>query len=70
VFLGKLGLRNPAFAEEGKNFIGVRVGNASGSWVQGLRRRPAIIMLVFWQCLIVVGLAQRENETSGHTPAL
>jgi len=36
MFLSKLGLRNPAFAEEGENLLGVRVGDASGGWVQGL----------------------------------
>jgi hypothetical protein len=36
MLLTKLGLRNPAFAEEGENFLGVGVGNASGGWVQGL----------------------------------
>jgi hypothetical protein len=36
MFLSKLGLRNPAFAEEGENLLGVRVGNTSGGWVQGL----------------------------------
>lgn len=36
MFLSKLGLCNPAFAEEGENLFGVRVGNAGGGWVQGL----------------------------------
>lgn len=57
MFLGKLGLRNPASAQKGENFLGVRVGEASRSWVQGLRRRPVVIMLVFRECLEVVELA-------------
>jgi hypothetical protein len=36
MFLSKLGLRNPAFAEEEENFLGVGVGNPSGGSVQGL----------------------------------
>ena len=54
MFLSELGLRNPAFAQKREDFLGVWVRNASRSGIQGLRRRSAVVMLVFRECLDAV----------------
>jgi hypothetical protein len=61
MFLSELGLRNPAFAQKREDFLGIWVGNASGSRIQGLRRRLAVAMLVFRECLDVWSISSEEK---------
>jgi hypothetical protein len=51
MFLSKLGLRNPASAQKGENFLGVRVGMPAEAGYKGCEDGWPVVMLVFRECL-------------------